>query len=441
MADRTFTSEHVERTSEILDVFNKAFGGLVTKDPSAFQTKFRKMAATAFALFRGTACLFYHDLREEGPNGAYLDDEMGRIWIHGDLHAENFGTYMSSHGRLVFNVNDFDEAYIGPFTWDLKRLSASIALIGYAKALSDGQISRLVKALAASYRQQIHALASSSDEVSGFTIDTARGPLLEALRSARLGSRVGMLDSTTHIHGHERCFSEGDGVIKVNGATRNKVIEAFERYLETLPDPKRRGSCYVKDVVSRRGVGIGSAGLPTYNLLVAGESEALEGDVVIYMKESQPSAVSSQFKDDKAQSCFKHEGHRTVMSQRALQAHADPWLGWTEMDGKGYMVTEVSPFAIDIEWSEINDPDEMMAVAADFGGTVAVMHGAADGESEHSLVPFSTEKAINGAIGTDGANFDSYLSAFAHQYSARVRKDHRLFIDAFRNGCISGLPT
>jgi hypothetical protein len=37
MADRSFTSEHVERTQEILDVFDKAFGSLITKDPIAFQ--------------------------------------------------------------------------------------------------------------------------------------------------------------------------------------------------------------------------------------------------------------------------------------------------------------------------------------------------------------------------------------------------------------------
>ncbi|CAM5233530.1 hypothetical protein STANM309S_06275 [Streptomyces tanashiensis] len=46
---------------------------------------------------------------------------------------------MDANGRLVFNVNDFDEAYVGPFTWDLERLAASVALIGYAKALSDAQ--------------------------------------------------------------------------------------------------------------------------------------------------------------------------------------------------------------------------------------------------------------------------------------------------------------
>lgn len=431
--------EQAKRTSEILEVFEKAFGDLMTRDPSAFQTKFRKMAATPFAFYRGSAALFYHDLRDETRQGTYLNDRTSRIWIHGDLHAENFGTYMNAHGRLIFNVNDFDEAYVGPFTWDLKRFSASIALIGYAKALSDEQITQLVKIFATSYRGQIHELASSSESVAGFTLDTAKGPLLDALRSARLQSRVGLLDSTTHIHGHERHFTRGDDVDEVEGEAREKAIEAFKRYLETLPAPTRRDGRCVKDVVSRRGVGIGSAGLPTYNLLVAGENEALDGDVVVYMKQSQPSAVSVQLQDAKAKEYFKNDGHRTVTSQRALQAHADPWLGWTEIDGKGYMVSEVSPFAVDMEWEEVNDPEQIEAVVKNLGQAVAIMHAAADDESEESLVPFSTEKAIDEAIGGNGASFENFLADFAHEYSARARKDHQLFIDAFRNGQISGM--
>jgi uncharacterized protein (DUF2252 family) len=435
--------KHSERTSEILSVFNNTFGSLLTGDPAAFQSKFRKMAATPFAFFRGSACLFYHDLREEAQQGTYLDERTSRIWIHGDLHAENFGTYMNSHGRLIFNVNDFDESYIGPFTWDLKRFCASIALIGYGKALSDEQIAALVKVFATSYRRKIREMASrseqNSEEISGFSLHNARGPLLECLRSARLQSRVATLDATTHIHGHERHFSKQDGVIEIDAAIREKVTAAFEQYLSTLPKPRKQGSCYIKDVVSRRGVGIGSAGLPTYNILVAGDNEALEGDVIIYMKQSQPSAVSSQVQDFKAQSYFKHEGHRTVTLQRSLQAHADPWLGWTEMDGKGYMVTEVSPFANDIEWSDINDPEEIMAVVADLGQAVAIMHKAADKEGAESLVPFPIDKAINEAIGSDETKFESFLTEFAFQYSDRVREDHRLFVDAFRNGRIPGL--
>ena len=157
------------------------------------------------------------------------------------------------------------------------------------------------------------------------------------------------------------------------------------------------------------------------------------------MKQSQPSAVSIQLQDAKAKEYFKNDGHRTVTSQRALQAHADPWLCWTEIDGKGYMVTEVSPFAVDMEWGEINDPDQIEAVVKNLGQAVAIMHSAADNESEESLVPFSTEKAIDEAIGEHGVKFESFLMDFAHSYSDQTRKDHQLFIDAFRNGKIAGM--
>src|ERR1700754_3719477 len=155
------------RGEEILAVFDTAFGELLAADPAAFRVKFRKMAASAFAFYRGTAALFYHDLDAEKRGGPYLDDRTSRVWIHGDLHAENFGTYMDSNGRLVFNVNDFDEAYVGPFTWDLKRFAASIALIGYAKALSDDAISELVGRFADAYLTELRAIAAGGDDAIG----------------------------------------------------------------------------------------------------------------------------------------------------------------------------------------------------------------------------------------------------------------------------------
>src|SRR3990170_1132013 len=60
----------------------------------------------------------------------WVDDATSRVWIQGDLHAENYGTYMDSAGVLVFDVNDFDEAYLGHFTWDLRRMAGSLALLG-----------------------------------------------------------------------------------------------------------------------------------------------------------------------------------------------------------------------------------------------------------------------------------------------------------------------
>ncbi|GAA2467803.1 MULTISPECIES: DUF2252 domain-containing protein [Streptomyces] len=432
------------RGEEILAVFETAFGELLAADPAAFRVKFRKMAASAFAFYRGTACLFYADLEREQHGGPYLDERTGRVWIHGDLHAENFGTYMDANGRLIFNVNDFDEAYVGPFTWDLKRLAASLALIGYTKAFSDEQITSLVRTYAAAYRERIHALASGAkdDEVPPFTLDTAEGPLLGALRDARARTRFALLDSMTEIREFERRFTEGDGSIELDAATRYKVLAAFDGYLETLPEESlvRPDSYRVKDVVGRRGIGIGSAGLPSYNILLEGHSDALENDVVIYIKQAQTPAVSRHITDPAVRGYFEHEGHRTVISQRALQAAADPWLGWTELDGAGQLVAEVSPYAVDLDWSDIDDPDEIAAVVADLGRATATMHAAADDESGHSeLVPFSTERAIDAAIAADEEGFADLLVDFAHSYGARARADHQIFVDLFRNGRIPGL--
>ncbi|KOX36765.1 MULTISPECIES: DUF2252 domain-containing protein [unclassified Streptomyces] len=432
-----------ERGEHVLAVFDTAFGELLAADPAAFRVKFRKMAGSAFAFYRGTACLFYSDLEKEADGGPYLDGRTGRVWIHGDLHAENFGTYMNANGRLVFNVNDFDEAYVGPFTWDLKRLVASLALIGYAKALSDGQITELVRICAAAYRERIHALATGAegDEAPGFTLGTAGGPLLGALRTARSLTRFGLLDSMTEIRDFERRFSAGGGAIALDAATRREVLGAFEGYLETLPESSlaRPDSYRVKDVVGRRGIGIGSAGLPSYNILLEGNSDALENDVVIYLKQAQTPAVSRHVTDAAVRGYFRHEGHRTVISQRALQAHADPWLGWTELDGAGQLVAEVSPYAVDLDWSDIDDPAEIAATVADLGRATATMHAAADDSSGHSLVPFSTERAIDAAIGADGEGFAELLVDFAHAYGARARADHQIFVDLFRNGRIPGL--
>jgi uncharacterized protein (DUF2252 family) len=225
----------------------------------------------------------------------------------------------------------------------------------------------------------------------------------------------------------------------VDDATRTTVLEAFKRYLDAplSGTPGRRArpvSLTVKDVVAKRGVGIGSAGLPAYNLLVEGQTEALENDVVLYMKQGQVPAVSRFVEDERIRDYFQHQGHRTAVSQRALQSHADAWLGHTVLDGVGQLVAEISPYAQDLDWSEVNEPDEMLELVEDLGRSAARMHAVADDESEHDLVAFSTEDAIHSAISSDEKGFIAMLVEFAHDYGTQVHRDHQLFVDMFRNG-------
>ena len=46
----------------------------------------------------------------------------------GDLHVENFGTWRDEEGRLIWGINDFDEAFPLPYAHDLVRLAASAIL-------------------------------------------------------------------------------------------------------------------------------------------------------------------------------------------------------------------------------------------------------------------------------------------------------------------------
>ncbi|MGI5147374.1 DUF2252 domain-containing protein [Plantactinospora sp. CA-294935] len=437
------TSTHGRRAEWLVDVLIAEFGESMAVDPAAFRRKFRKMAASPFAFYRGSASVFYADLVGDFADERFLDDWTSRVWIHGDLHAENFGTYMNGSGQLVFNVNDFDEAYVGPFSWDLKRFSASVALLGYGKALSDAVIGDLVTRFATAYLTELRAIARGGDDAIGsIRLDNADGVLRRVLQQARLRTRVELLAQQTTIDQYERRFSLGDGVYQIDRDVRTAVVAAFERYLGTLPPATaehRPVTAQIKDVVLRKGVGIGSAGLPSYNLLLEGHTQALENDVVIYMKRAQVPAVARYVTDDGVRSYFRHQGHRTAESQRALQAHADPWLGFTELDGHGQLVAEVSPYAADLDWSDVNEPEELAGVLGDLGRAVARMHSVADDESSHDLVDFSTEEAIVAAVAADEAGFVGHLVDFAHAYGARARQDHQIFVDLFRNGELPGL--
>ena len=429
------------RRREIIDVLVEAFSPLIERDDRAFRRKFRKMARDPFAFYRGTAPLFYRDVCR--LEDRWVDDATARVWIQGDLHAENYGTYMDSAGVLVFDVNDFDEAYLGHYTWDLQRMSASLALLGYAKALSDERIAAMVRAYARAYVDQVTTFAGGNrDDEFRLTLENSDGALRDVLLDARLETRVRMLDGLTNIEGHERRFLEGPGVRRLDDDERDRVLEAYDRYLQTIPEVKRQQSVSytVKDVVGRSGFGIGSAGLRAYNLLVEGRSQALENDVVLSMKQGNVAAPSRVVDDPEIREHFEHEGHRTAVSQRALQAHADPWLGWCELDGEGWVVKELSPYEADLDWDSVNERDEMEPLLRSLGQATAKIHCVSDAGSDQSLVHGQVEDAVAALAGADPDGFADDLADFAARYGATVRTDHRLFVDAFRNGEIPGLP-
>jgi uncharacterized protein (DUF2252 family) len=427
----------MDRSEQIVEVLVDAFADLIEADPRAFRRKFRKMAQDPFSFYRGSACLFYADVAD--AEDRFADERTSRVWIHGDLHAENYGTYINAAGVLVFDVNDFDEAYLGHFDWDLRRMAASLALLGFVKALSDGTIREMIETYARSYADQVRAFnEGEDDEDFRLTLDNTEGALRDSLLEARLKTRWQMLESLTHVDAHERVFKDGSAVRRLDDDERDGVLAGYEAYLGTIPDIKRQHSVSyrVKDVVGRVGFGIGSAGLPAYNLLVEGRSQALENDVVLSMKQGNIAAPSRVVRDDRITDYFEHAGHRTAISQRALQAHADPWLGWCKLDGRGQVVQELSPYEAELDWDGISEPEEIMPLLGYLGEATAKIHCVSDAGSEAELVDFQTEEAISAVLDGD---FAGELADFGAAYGQRAREDHGLFVDAFRNGRIPGL--
>jgi len=434
-------ADSAARERQIVEVFTDAFSELIANDPAALRRKFRKMAADPFAFYRGSACLFYADVA--GLDDQFADERTSRVWIQGDLHAENYGTYMSSDGVLVFDVNDFDEAYLGHYTWDLRRMAASVSLLGFTMALSDESVRAVIEAYVRAYADQVRAFAEGDrDEEFRLTLANTEGTVETVLRAARGETRVRLLDSQTVVSGGERSFAEVPGVRRLGADEQGMVYAAFQEYLGTVPEDKRQQSVSyaVKDIVGRSGFGIGSAGLPAYGLLIEGPTEALENDVILSMKQGNVAAPSRVVKDKAIQEAFHHHGHRTALSQRALQAHADPWLGWCTLGGTGFVVSEVSPYEADLDWDLVATRDEIVPLVQALGQATAKVHCVPDASSDRELVDFDVEAAIAAAIGDRQDELAADIAAFGAAYAQLAREDHRRFVDAFRNGAIPGLP-
>ncbi|MFM2056124.1 MAG: hypothetical protein RLY71_509 [Pseudomonadota bacterium] len=434
VTDQIRAQSRAERQQAIIDSFVRNQGDLMRRDPKAWRGKFRKMAASPFAFYRGSASLFYGDISREQDQ--FLNEQTSRVWIQGDLHAENFGTYMNDAGVLVFDVNDFDEAYVGPFTWDVKRLAASLALIGHQKALSDAEIHRLIDTCARAYADQIQRFNQGKDQDFAITLSTATGRVRQVVQDARQLTRVDLLDRDTEIVDGDRRFRLGKSADRLDDATLAKVKDALAGYVASIPDAKRRNAMAyaVKDVVQRRGVGIGSAGLLMFSVLIEGETQALENDIIIGLKVAQPAAPSRYVPDERVRNYFTHDGQRTAVSQLALQAHADPLLGHALFDGQGMYVSEVSPYTADLEWDDINDLDELQEVVTVLGRCVAKIHSCSDVDSNQTLITYSTELAIHGVLEGRVDEFAAHVCDFGQNYGEVVRDDHRMFVDAFRNG-------
>jgi hypothetical protein len=98
------------------------------------ELKHKRMAEAPFLLFRGTFYRWAQLWPRLCPALATAADTLAV----GDLHIENFGTWRDSEGRLIWGINDFDEAALMPYTIDLTRLATSAILAARQNSLAIG---------------------------------------------------------------------------------------------------------------------------------------------------------------------------------------------------------------------------------------------------------------------------------------------------------------
>src|SRR5947207_3018513 len=137
------------RPAPALTLLDRAGRGRV---PSLLKLKYELMAQSAFGYFRGAVPVMAADLSVL-PNTGIITQ------ICGDAHVRNLGAFAAPDGRLVFDINDFDETIRGPFEWDLKRMAASLVLAGRESGHKDAFATAAVERCIGRYAAQMKAFS------------------------------------------------------------------------------------------------------------------------------------------------------------------------------------------------------------------------------------------------------------------------------------------
>ena len=234
-----------DRLKYVLDTFLQNFSDSMRLNPKGWRGRFRKMSADEFAFYRGAAVLFYRDLFNQHSQDRWVVNcaKASSIFIHGDLHAGNFGTYIDRFGIINFDVNDFDEGYIGPFTWDVKRLLVSLNIIAFSKAFCDKKIEKILECVLRAYLTEIYAYCQSPEKrYEPICSENTTGHVNLLLKKSRLGSKEEHLDKMTYIENYERKFIRSDTITDVDDVTRHQLLLAFQEYIQTIPTSKKEAN-------------------------------------------------------------------------------------------------------------------------------------------------------------------------------------------------------
>jgi len=391
--------------------------------------RYGRMAASPFAFLRGAAAVMAADLASRPHTGL-------TVQLCGDAHLLNFGLYASPERALLFDLNDFDETYPGPFEWDVKRLAASVVVAGRENGHAESKVRGAALAAVGAYRTTMRGLARRGElEVWYECIDA--DSLLPLVRSARrrrqaassltrarrrtslqaLGKLTEVVDGRRRIV-HDPPLLEPAGVSDM--AALRKI---FSDYRSTLSEERRLLLDRYRFVdAARKVVGVGSVGMRCFVVLLAGR----DGDDPLFLQIKE--ARKSVLEEHLPQGPYVHPGHRVVAGQRLMQAASDIFLGWMSgPQGRAFYWRQLRDMKGSADIAGMS-PSDLLAYARLCGTALARAH-ARSGD----------RIAIAAYLG--GADtFDRAVTDFALAYGDQTVHDHAALGAAIAAGVVGAAP-
>lgn len=428
------------RQQALASVFREFDGQIMKLDEDKRLLKYRKMAESPFSFYRGSAYLFYLDVtREWFP---YHTPAERPTWIQGDLHVENFGAFRNEAGELVYDINDFDEGYLGSYLYDLLRMSGSIALVGQQLQLSLEEQTEAVEAYIKAYYKQIHRFAKEKDDPSKleFDEDATAGSVRKLLQKLKKRDAHRFLLTVTEAEADKgRRFIRSEELLPAGPAERDALAQAWPDYRASVEAEDRRPADFyrIRDMALKIGSGTASIGLKRYYLLIeGGKDQGGLDDVVLEAKEVRVPvpAYFLPYQENFWQQ-FRHQGKRVAVTQQAMHHKADPFLGYMTIDGKDFYVRERSPYKKKLQAESFEGAAEFLEVLELMGRITAKIHSRADADVLHGVLPYHSEMEISEAMGESCDDFCGALSSWALSYSRQVEEDYKLFTDWVEKGC------
>lgn len=390
-----------------------------------------RMAASAFAFYRGSAAIMAYDLSKMPYTGI-------TVQTCGDAHISNFGIFSSPERKLVFDINDFDETLPGPWEWDVKRLLTSVEICGRDRGFSEKERKKAVLSAARTYRQSMRRFSEKGNlEVWYEHLDMeylyernkdamgedAAKAIHHAMKKAFSKNNDKAISKLTEVvDGQIRVISNPPLIVPVremSPVSKNEEMKWMARsrieYRLSLPR-ERRSLIEQYEVVdmARKVVGVGSVGTRDWIMVMQGRED---GDyLVLQMKE----AGESVFERYVGKSQFLEHGHRVVEGQRAIQTAGDIMLGWARMtDEKGrpedYYIRQLWDGKGSIDLSGIT-PDGLIGVADLCAWVLA-----------HAHAKTGNRHRIAGYLGKSDS-FDKAMLSFAQNYADQNAADYEMFL-------------